>query len=146
VDYLVDTNVLLRALSLGDPRRKVARKAVRSLLTNGAQLCVASQNIVEFWNVCTRPKQNNGFGKTVGETDRYCRFAESFLTVLPDTPEVYANWRSIVVDHKVHGLKVHDARLYAAMKVHRVPRILTFNVHDFVRFDAIVSLHPQDVF
>jgi hypothetical protein len=36
-------------------------------------------------------------GKSVAITDRYVRFMESFLTILPDTPAIFAEWRSLVV-------------------------------------------------
>ena len=58
---------------------------------------------------------------------------EAFLTFLPDTPSVYAEWKRIVVEHSVSGVKVHDARLVAIMKTHGVRRLLTFDTKDFNR-------------
>ena len=54
MDYLIDTNVLLRALAVRNPLRPVARQTIKALLQKGAGLCVAPQNLVELWNVCTR--------------------------------------------------------------------------------------------
>jgi predicted nucleic acid-binding protein len=85
-DYLVDTNVLLRALAIANPQKAMARQAIKTLLRDGAELCVAPQNLVEFWSVCTRPEKDNGLGNTVAATDRYCRFMESFLTILRKRP------------------------------------------------------------
>jgi predicted nucleic acid-binding protein len=45
----------------------------------------------------------------------------------------------------VSGLKVHDARLVAAMRVHDVKTVLTFDVGDFKRYEFIAILHPQDL-
>jgi predicted nucleic acid-binding protein len=95
--------------------------------------------------VSTRPQKDNGFGKTVAETDRYCRFLESFLTVLPETPALFARWRELAVDHEVSGKKVHDARLVAAMSVHRIRLILTFNTKDFVRYKDVEAVRPEEV-
>ena len=39
--------------------------------------------------------------------------------------------------HGVVGSKVHDARLVAAMNVHGVRRILTFNTDDFTRYGVL---------
>jgi predicted nucleic acid-binding protein len=39
---------------------------------------------------------------------------------------------------------VHDARLVAAMNVHGVRRILTFNTDDFARY-GIEVLHPSSL-
>ncbi len=145
MDYLVDTNVLLRALTIANPLRPVARHAIKTLLRNGAELCVGPQNLVELWNVCTRPEKYNGLGKTIAETDRYCRLIESFLTVLPETPDLFTKWRELVVAHEVSGAKVHDARLVALMSLCRVARILTFNTQDFKRYKAIEAINPKSL-
>ena len=145
MDYLIDTNVPLRALALRNPLRPVGRQAIKSLIQDGLGLCVAPQNLVEMWNVCTRPEKYNGLGKTVAATDGYLRFVESFAAVLPETPELFAKWRELVVTYQVSGVKVHDARLVAAMTLHHVSRILTFNTQDFARYRHIEAINPTTV-
>ena len=142
MDYLIDTNVLLRALAVRNPLRPVARQTIKALLQRGAGLCVAPQNLVELWNVCTRPEKYNRLGKTIAATDRYLRFVESFAAVLPESPELFTKWRELVVTYEVSGAKVHDARLVAAMTLHHVSRILTFNTQDFARFRDIEAVNP----
>lgn len=65
---------------------------------------------------------------------------------LPDhSDELYAEWRSLVARFQVSGKQVHDARLVAAMRVHGIRRILTFNVADFARYsDLITAVHPAE--
>jgi hypothetical protein len=48
-----------------------------------------------------------------------------------------------VVQHGVLGVQVHDARLAAAMYVHRVNHILTLNASDFSRYTGLSALHPN---
>jgi hypothetical protein len=48
------------------------------------------------------------------------------------------------VRHGVIGAKVHDARLGAAMTVHGVRRLLTFNTGDFARY-GIEVVQPSAV-
>lgn len=145
MDYLIDTNVLLRALTLRNPLRPVARQAIKTLLERGRGLCVAPQNLVELWNVCTRPEKYNGLGKTLAATDGYLRLVESFFAILPETPELFTTWRELVVTYQVSGTKVHDARLVAAMTLHHVSRILTFNTQDFGRYRHIEAINPTTV-
>ncbi len=145
MDYLIDTNVLLRALTLRNPLRPVARRAIKTLLERGLGLCVAPQNLVELWNVCTRPEKYNGLGKTIAATDGYLRLVESFFAILPETPELFTTWRELVVTYQVSGTKVHDARLVAAMTLHHVSRILTFNTQDFGRYRHIEAINPTTV-
>lgn len=50
--------------------------------------------------------------------------------------------RSVQAEHAVAGKGAHDARVVAAMIVHRVDRILTFNMRDFRRYPGIAILDP----
>ncbi len=43
------------------------------------------------------------------------------------------------------GVNVHDARLVAAMLVHGLTHILTFNTPDFRRFSQITVVHPSEI-
>ena len=59
-DVLVDSNVLLRSVQPAHPQYHLASAAIGSLLRRNVGLCVARQNLVEFWGVATRPLANNG--------------------------------------------------------------------------------------
>lgn len=142
---LVDTNVLLRLLSPADPDHRTVRLAVEALVARGDQPCFSSQNLVEFWNVCTRPVDRNGFGLTTGETDSRARLIESQFLFLPETERIHFEWRRLVVLHAVAGVQVHDARIAAAMLVHGVSHLLTLNGRDFTRYAGIMPIHPQDM-
>ena len=108
-------------------------------------VAIVPQNLTEFWNVCTRPSDRNGLGLTPSETDKHISKLESLLTVLPEVPDIYAEWRRLVVTHSVSGVRVYDARLVASMNVYNVKDILTFNVPDFLRYPGIRVLHPRDL-
>ena len=145
--YLTDTNILLRVARPVDPLHRITQEAVRRLETRDHQLQTTSQNFAEFWNVSTRPADQNGFGNTLFETDALLRRLEEFFPVLPDSPDVYPVWRRLVVKYKVAGVQVHDARLVASMIAHNVKHILTFNVTDFQRYtdEGIEVVNPAAV-
>lgn len=145
--YLVDTNVLLRFMDRSHPLHPAIRIAVRTLRQDGQQLRVASQNCIEFWNVATRPLERNGFGLTPPETEQLLHLVERLFPVLPDSSEVYQEWRRLVVDFGVSGVQVHDARLVASMKVNNISHILTLNVDDFKRYlsEGITAVKPDTV-
>src|SRR5207248_2223419 len=139
-DWLVDTNILIRLAHRSDPLRAVAWQAVRILWERGARLCYTSQVLGEFWNVVTRPAAaRGGLGLTLAVADRRARFLERRLLLLPDTPAVHEVWRRLIVDHAVIGVQVHDARLVAAMHLHQIPHLLTFNTADFQRYIGITA-------
>ena len=142
---LVDTNILLRVASRSGPQHPIVDKALAQLAEQGTTLYYTLQNMAEFWNVITRPKDRNGFGFSLIEAERAIRVIESGITLLPDNAAVYAQWRKIIVQYGVSGVQVHDARLAAAMYVHGVTHILTLNVADFSRFAGLTALHPEGV-
>ena len=145
--YLVDTNVLLRFSRLENPRYQISRDAVHKLEADGHQLQTTLQNFAEFWNVSTRPAERNGFGRTPVETGELLQDLEEAFSLLPDSADVYREWRQLALEYEVSGVQVHDARLVASMIVHNVTHILTFNVTDFERYDSegIVAVNPAAV-
>jgi predicted nucleic acid-binding protein len=147
VFYLVDTNVLLRYADRINSLHAVTRAAVRKLRGTGHALRATPQNFAEFWNVATRPAARNGFGLTPVAADRRLRLVERLFPLLPDDPAVYPEWRRLVVAFGVSGVQVHDARLVAAMRVHGVTHILTWNTVDFARYAplGIVAVDPTAV-
>ncbi len=143
--FLADTNILLRLAEPDNPDYAIVRGAVDKLVGRGEELCYAAQNLVEFWNVCTRPVAQNGFGLSTGETDERAKIIETEFRFLPDGERVHVEWRQLVVRYAVTGAKVHDARLVAAMLVHGVSNILTLNDRDFARYSGISAIHPRAV-
>jgi predicted nucleic acid-binding protein len=143
-DYLLDTNILLRFAQRSHPLNLVVRQKIRQLLREGHPLHITSQNCIEFWNVATRPKDKNGFGFTPARADRLLRRIERLFILLEDSPAIYTRWRTLVVRYGVSGVQVHDARLVAAMQVHEIRYILTFNTSDFKRYagEKIIAVSP----
>jgi predicted nucleic acid-binding protein len=122
-----------------------AVRSVGALLTRGERVCIFPQNLIEFWNVATRPTGVNGLGFSSSQTEAEVSKIESLLTVLPDSPAIHPEWRRLVVTHSVLGKQVHDARIVAAMNVHKVTHILTFNLDDFKRYSAITIVDPATI-
>lgn len=145
IPILVDTNVLLRAIQQDNPLCPVARKALKSLHRNERRLCLTSQNVREFWNVCTRPTDKNGLGMSASGADRHVQFIERHLNILPDSAHIYSTWRQLVVANSVLGIKVHDTWLVASMMTHCLSQILTFNADDFARYGGIDSIDPRSI-
>jgi len=141
VKILIDTNVLVRSVERAHPLLRIARDALRHLYEKNHDLYVATQNISEFWNVCTRPVKLNGLGNSIEATSRLTERLESFFTILPESMETFNQWRGLVVSHGVKGAKVHDARLAATVLAYKLDAILTFNADDFARF-PVTTLDP----
>jgi predicted nucleic acid-binding protein len=100
---------------------------------------------MEFWNVCTRPAERNGLGLTPVEADREASRLEGILTLLPDIPAIYPEWRRLVIANSVLGVQVNDAHIVAAMNVYGIISLITFNGRDFTRYAGMRAVHPDDV-
>ncbi len=53
-------------------------------------------------------------------------------------------WERLVTTHRVSGKNTYDARIVAAMNVHRITGILTVNVQDFTRYPENFRSSSQD--
>jgi predicted nucleic acid-binding protein len=142
---LLDSNILLRWIKPSDPDQMIVAVALDRLVEIDADLFYTSQNLGEFWNTLTRPLNRNGYGLTPEDADLRAISIESQIELLADSIAVHTMWRRLIVDYRVSGAQVHDARLVAAMHVHNVKRILTFNTRDFARFTDIEAIHPADL-
>jgi predicted nucleic acid-binding protein len=145
VNWAVDTNVLLRTTDLGNPAQPVAEGAIESLRLNGDSLSVFPQNLIEFWAVATRPSVNNGLGLSIALAESQVNNLKAMFALLNDTPQIFSAWERIVRQYRVTGKQAHDARLVAAMEVHSLTHLLTFNDRDFKRFTEITVVNPHDI-
>lgn len=141
---LLDSNILVRWVQLGHPAYPGIEAALDRLARRSLTLCYTSQNVAEYWSACTRPSDRNGYGLSIEETDRRANYFEKRLRLLPDGPLIHERWRTLLVEYRVSGGQVHDTRLLAAMHVHGVEQILTFNVKDFARFKGVQAMRPSD--
>jgi predicted nucleic acid-binding protein len=145
MNYLIDTNVLIRSLSPTHAAFAVADGAIAELRKQGAILHLAAQNLYEYWAVATRPVADNGFGLSAQDTTLELKRLRNLYKVLADTPAVLDEWELLVTSLGVMGKNAHDARLVAAMKVSGISHLLTFNLKDFQRYTHITVKTPSDI-
>lgn len=145
--YLLDTGILVRLPHRTDPQHQIIRDALRKLVIDGHSLATARQNVIEFWNVCTRPiSSRGGFELSAAQTLKRLRLIERRVEVLNEPDSVYQNWKSIVARYSVAGRQVHDAKIAAVMMSHRIKHIITLNVADFSRYREVTALLPAEIF
>jgi len=145
IRVLIDTSTLLRTLQPKHLQHETATRALELLATQGRELRIVPQNLVELWVVATRPVDQNGLGLTPSATAAELKRIKGMFPLLPETPMLYQAWERLVIEHKVSGKPAHDARLVAAMKVHGLTAILTFDRTGFSRYPDIEVVHPTDV-
>lgn len=142
MDYLLDTNLLLRLANTGDAQHQVASTALKVLYSRRAVICIVPQVVHEFWVAATRPKERNGLGYSpIEAANTILQWAHVFK-LIEDAPEIHSVWFDLVQRYSVSGKPAHDARLVAAMIKHKIDRLLTFNDADFKRYTEIIAESP----
>lgn len=143
---LVDTNVLLRVVEPRHPHHAEAAQSLRTLRSDGHDLCLVPQFHYEFRVVATRPVAQNGLGMTTAEAEAELgKLGTPLSRLLRDERAIYDRWRGLIGKHHVEGKQAHDARLVAAMERHGLTNLLTFNVNDFKNYAGIRLLEPASV-
>jgi predicted nucleic acid-binding protein len=142
---LIDTNVLLRSIELGQSHHQSSVSAVDLLRKKKHDLCIVPQVLYEFWSVATRPIENNGLGMTPIDAHSEIILIQKLFHLLRDERGVYAYWEQLVSSHGVRGKQAHDARIAAAMQRHSVTHLLTFNTADFARFSFVTAVSPVSI-
>lgn len=154
--FLVDTNIWTRRLESGHRHHQSAKDALQTLIGRGDELFVTPQVLIELCGFLTRPllvrdatgkEVSGGLGLSIAQALGEVATIETICDLLPDTPDVWSEWKRLVSLYPPQGKAVHDARHAAAMKVHGLTHILTFNTKDFNRYspEGIVPVDPRTV-
>ncbi len=145
MNVLLDTNLLTGSALPASARYSTASGAIAVLRLRGDVLCLVPQVLYEFWVVATRPPAANGLGLAVPAAAAELNRIKSLFPLLLDPPALFSEWERLVTTHNVSGKSAHDARLAAAMSVHGLTHVLTFNTADFARYPGVTALDPSTV-
>ena len=144
--YLLDIGILLRLFDRSDPEFPHIRNAVHRLRAESERLVTSTQNLAEFWNVSTRPAAaRGGYGVSIELAARRLTFLEKLAEILPNDIPAFDDWKRLIVNYRVQGAQVHDARIVALMRTSGIQRILTLNVRDFARYAEITPVAPVEL-
>jgi len=141
----LDTNLITRIAQPTHALHETALRAVQHLEAAGHMLCLVPQNLYEFWTVATRPIANNGLGLAVAEAKVELAAIKKAFCLHLDPPSLLDEWQRLIVAYDCKGKVAHDARIVAAMNVHGLTQIITFNTADFARYPGIILLDPNSV-
>jgi toxin-antitoxin system PIN domain toxin len=140
---LVDTNVLVYSIYEGSPQHAASRRLLERCQGGQQPLCVATQNLVEFFATTTNPKRVTAPYKPV-DALTLIRQVLSIpnLTVLPSPPDLHERWLALLDMKPVAGNKCFDVQLIATMLANGIRRVFTYNTGDFARFADLEVLEP----
>jgi predicted nucleic acid-binding protein len=140
----LDTNVLLSATVESRPDHQTCRELLRSATDFGVHLVTVPQVFREYLAVATRPQASNGLGLEHEDALRNINAFRTRAHLLAEARESFTELLVLIERYRITGKQIHDANLVAAMRVHRVPTLITANVQDFRVFEGIRVLEPVD--
>jgi predicted nucleic acid-binding protein len=141
----LDTNVLIYASEERAPLHHVAARAIRSVHQAGAMLWLSRQVLREYLAVLTRP-QFWGNPQPIGRLITEVRQLQAQVRVAEDGADVTEQLLALLAQFPSGGKQVHDANIVATMQAHGIPRLLTHNEDDFVRYAAVITVVPLSSF
>lgn len=142
---LLDTNIVLRNAVRTDSAHPRVHQALARLIREGWELCIGTQNVIEFWVVATRPTDVNGLGLSPRQAEAEVNALLSAFTLLNDPDGLIDTWLDLCARYGVSGRPAHDARLVAVMRMHGINHLLTLNSADFTRYSEITVKSPDDM-
>jgi predicted nucleic acid-binding protein len=137
----IDTNVLLRAITVATPLHHEADELIKTMQERGYELWISRQVIREFIVQVTRPQAYQQ-PLTVEQVCVYVQTIQTLFTVADDTARVTAHLLTLLQEFPTGGKQVHDANIVATMLTYGIDTLLTGNVEDMKRFEGKIKLIP----
>ncbi len=130
---ILDTNIILRIADRTSPDHDISYSIVKRLISEGYEICIIPQVLIEFWVVATRPMESNGFGWNASYAITELEKLQNLFSMLHDNESIFTHWKKLI-SRGVHGKRAHDARIAAAALAHNADAIATLNAQDFTDF------------
>lgn len=138
----VDTNILVYAHREDSPWHEVALDRVTNLANSGAPWAIAWPSIHEFLAIVTHPRIYNPPTPPGTALDALRAWHESpGLRLLGEGPGYLDTLARQVMDGKVRGAKIHDARIAALCLHHKVRKLWSAD-RDFTSFADLHCENP----
>lgn len=138
----VDANILVYAHRTDGEFHAAADRAVAGLAEGSANWAIPWPCIHEFLAIVTHPRIYDPPTPLPDALEQVACWLESpTLVVLGETADYFAKLRELLLESKVVGGAVHDARVAAICISHGVAELWTAD-RDFSRFPQIKKCNP----
>lgn len=135
----IDTNLLVYATQAGSGHHAAAQTLLHNPELAGIPLWISDQILREFLAAVTRPQPGIPPMPMTLAVEQAKFFSQRFWIAV-DGPDVRAHLLTLLTAYPVAGRQVHDANIVATMLANGITRLLTFNVADFRRFAALITV------
>ena len=139
----VDTNILVHAHRNDSPWHESARTAVTSLAEGQSAWAIAWPCVHEFLGIVSNVKIMRPPTPMELAIDQVAAWAESAtLVFLAESAGHLATLRQLALAGRVHGARIHDARIAAICLQHGVRELWTAD-RDFSLFPDLKTRNPM---
>lgn len=135
----IDTNVLVYVSRPTAPEHSTAVAALAETEASGCAVWLSPQVLREYLAVVTRPQATAPALRMAAAIADIRQFRAAFA-VTEEGPMVLERLLLLLQTHPGAGRQVHDANIVAAMSVHGIGRLMTFNAGDFRRFADVIEV------
>lgn len=137
----VDTNVLVFTNQETAPFHRSCLETINRFRDGAVPLWISRQVIREYAAVMSRPQTFSLPLAPEVIASRIEDFLEMF-EIADDTAGVTGHLVHLVRAGAAGGKQVHDANIVATMLAYDIPRLLTHNTADFLRFQDVIEILP----
>jgi toxin-antitoxin system PIN domain toxin len=141
----VDTNLLVYSHRRDSEFHAEAEAGLRELVEGRAAWAIPWPCVHEFFSVVTHPRifaPPSTTGEVVEQIEAW--LGSPSLVMLGEGGDYWATLRALLVEGKVSGPLVHDARIAALCVTQGVRELWTMD-RDFSRFPGLVTRNPVNV-
>lgn len=139
---LVDTNVLVYAYFQSNPQSSDSLRLLEKAQDADAGLCVAPQNLAEFFAAATSQKMSAPMTATEAVTAVNEILSLPGISLLAVPPNVIQLWSALADLTGRTGRSIYDLQLAATMQGNGLDAVYTYNVADFHGLPGIRVLTP----
>jgi predicted nucleic acid-binding protein len=137
---LIDTNVLIYATLVDDPR--FARSRELLMASGDSERFVSVQNLAEMYPNLTGPKMEHPDPPSVARAKIQSIASLPTLQVLPLTGDVQTIALELCEKYGITRQRYFDAQLVATMIAHGIKTLLTENTQDFKGMTELRAVNP----
>jgi len=137
----VDTNILIYSAAALSPFHANAVAKLQGLVTDGHPLWISRQVLREYLVAMSRPGTLTvavPMTSLIADVQAF----EARLNIAEDGASVTGHLINLLGSISCAGKQVHDANIVATMLAHGIKMLLTHNVADFNRFNALITVMP----
>jgi toxin-antitoxin system PIN domain toxin len=138
----VDTNILVYAHRQDSEFHAPAGALLRTLAEGYPEWAIAWPSVHEFFAIVTHPRiyrPATPVPRALAQIEAW--LGSPSLVLLGETSKHWQSLRALIVEAKIEGAKVHDARIAALCVQHGVRELLSAD-RDFSRFPQVVVRNP----